>query len=257
MAQERSKSEPNEDLKIMGLTEHLDELRKRLTRSILTIVVFFVVGFSFADHLMNFIKIPLIDVLPKGSNALHFTGPMDVLIANMKLSLLVAVVAACPVWLYHFWKFLEPALYDHEKKYILPFISASVLLFFSGVSFCYLIMVPITLEFLIGYGMEVGTAIITVTDYVSMLMILIFGFGLVFETPLIIVLLSMLDLISVDSLRQNRKFVLIGIMVLSAILTPPDPLSQIAMTIPTYLMYEIAILIVSVIKREPNGEASS
>lgn len=236
-------------LKAMGLSEHLGELRVRMTRSVGAVVVFFVIAFSFADDIMNYIKLPLMDALPEGNKALHFTGPMDVLVANMKLSFLAAIVLSCPVWLYHFWKFLEPALYQNEKKYILPFIVTSISLFTAGVCFCFFVMVPITLEFLIGYGLEVGTAIITITDYVSLLMILIFGFGIVFETPLIIVLLALLDLVSAQTLKTNRKIVLIGTLVLAALLTPPDPISQMAMAIPTYLMYEIALWIVVFIKR--------
>ncbi|SMF33891.1 twin-arginine translocase subunit TatC [Pseudobacteriovorax antillogorgiicola] len=244
-------NERNEkNLKVMGLMEHLDELRGRIFRSLIAVVIIFGIAFSFANYIFEFLKGPLVAALPEGSNALHFTGPMDVLIANIKISFLAAVVGACPFWLYQFWKFLEPALYEHEKKYAIPFLFSSVSLFFSGVAFCFFVIMPLAMEFLIQMGMEVGTPIITVADYVSVLMLLIFGFGLVFETPVILVLLALLDLVDADMLAENRKFVLVGVMILGALLTPPDPISQIAMGLPTYLMFEMSIVIIRLVKRK-------
>lgn len=236
-------------LKVMGLMDHLDELRARIFKSLIAVVIIFSVAFGFSKQIFELIKEPLVNALPDGANALHFTGPMDVFIANIKISFLAAVVGACPIWLYQFWKFLEPALYDHEKKYALPFLFSSISLFFGGVAFCFFIIMPLAMEFLIQMGMEVGTPIITVGDYVSVFMLLVFGFGLVFETPVILVLLALLDIVDAKMLTENRKFVIVGVMILGALLTPPDPLSQIAMGLPTYLMYEMSILIIKLIKR--------
>lgn len=255
MTQNTSDAGRSENLKAMGLMEHLDELRARVVRSLLAIIVIFLIAFSFADVLLNYLKLPLVQALPEGSQDLHFTGPMDVLVANIKVSFLVGVIGACPIWLYQFWKFLEPALYEHEKRYVLPFVFASVSLFFAGVAFCFFIILPMALDFLIGYGLQVGTAIITVGDYISLVMILIFGFGLIFETPVILVMLALMDLISAESLAKNRKFVLVGILILGALLTPPDPISQIAMAIPTYIMYEVSIVIIKLLKRKQASEA--
>lgn len=249
IADSTKNTQSEHDPKVMGLLEHLDELRTRVTRAAVSILVLFFVALAFASDIMQLLKEPLVQSLPADANALHFTGPMDVFIANIKISLLCAVIAGCPIWLYQFWKFMEPALYPKERKYVLPFAFASVALFFAGVSFCYFIILPLALEFLIGMGMEVGTPIITVSEYISLLLLLIFGFGLVFETPVVLVLLAMLDLVSADTLAKNRRFVLVGVLVLGALLTPPDPISQIAMGLPTYLMFEIAILIIRLVKR--------
>jgi len=257
MTQNASEANGSDNLKAMGLMDHMDELRARVVRSLVAIILLFLVAFSFAEYILNFLKVPLVDALPKGNDVLHFTGPMDVLVANIKVSLLVAVIGSCPIWLYQFWRFLEPALYDNEKKYVFPFIFTSINLFFSGVAFCFFIILPMALDFLIGYGLQVGTAIITVGDYVSLVMVLIFGFGLVFETPVILVLLALMDLVSAESLAQNRKFVLVGILVLGALLTPPDPISQVAMAVPTYLMYEVSIVIIRILKRKrTDGETT-
>ena len=237
-------------MKVMGLMEHLDELRGRIVKSLIAVIVLFAATFTVASHVFEFLKAPLVQALPEGANALHFTGPMDVLIANIKISFLMAVIGSCPIWLYQFWKFLEPALYDHERKYAIPFLFSATSLFFGGVSFCFFVIFPLAMEFLIQMGMEVGTPIITVADYISMLMLLIFGFGLVFETPVILVLLALLDIVDAKTLAANRKFVLVGVLILGALLTPPDPISQVAMGLPTYLMYEMSILIIRVIKRD-------
>lgn len=240
--------------KIMSIFDHLGELRTRLTRAGAVVLVFFFIALGFADKLMLFFKQPLVAALPPGANALHFTGPMDPFLVNIKISLMVGILAACPVWLYQFWKFFEPALYPKERKHILPFIIASIALFVTGISFCYGIIMPMTLKFLIDMGSEIGTPIITVTDYISMMTMLLFGFGIVFETPLIIVLLAMLGIIDLEQLTTNRKIVFIIILIVAAIMTPPDPISQMALTIPVYIMYEMAIVIVRIMqKKKPNA----
>lgn len=236
--------------KVMSLWDHLDELRSRLTRSLIGILLIFFVTFTYAEHVLNYIKIPLIEALPKGVNSIHFTGPLDVFIINIKISFLIGIIFGCPIWLYQFWKFFEPALYPKERKYILPFTFCSVALFFAGVTFAYAVILPLTLEFLLEIGLKIGTPIITIKDYISMLMMLIFGFGIVFETPVILVLLAMLGIVDVESLRKYRSFVIVGILVLGAMLTPPDPISQLALAGPVYVMYEIAIIIISIIKKK-------
>ena len=245
--------------KVMSLWDHLSELRTRIVRSAITIIGLFIVAFVFSDQILVFLKDPLASALPPEINSdLHFTGPLDVFITKIKVSFLVAVVFGAPFWLFQFWKFFEPALYPRERKYIVPFAFASSVLFLTGVSFCYTFILPMTLEFLINMGMEVGTPIITITDYISLLMILIFGFGLVFETPVLLVLLALLEIVDAKMLAEYRKFVLVGILVLGAMLTPPDPISQVAMAVPVYLMYEISIVVIRFIKGKGEaGEAAA
>lgn len=244
--------------KVMGLMDHLVDLRGALIRSFTAIMVLFFIALYFSAEIIGYLKQPLIAVLPQGSNNLHFTGPMDVFVASIKVSFLAAFVFGSPVWSYQFWRFLEPGLYPKERKLVLPFAVASILLFFAGVAFCYYLILPMALEFLIGLGVEVGTPIITVNDYISLMMIMIFGFGLVFETPVVLVLLATLDLVTAEGLASARSVVAVVVLTVSAILTPPDPISQIAMAIPVYLMYEGAILIIKIIKPKPkNAEEKS
>lgn len=236
--------------KVMSIWDHLSELRTRIIRAAAAVVVLFGICFFYADDLIIFLKQPLLKALPPGVNALHFTGPLDVFLTDIKVALLVSLAAGAPVWLYQFWKFFEPALYPRERRYILPFIVASVVLFVSGVAFCYYAILPVTLEFLIQMGIEVGTPIITIKDYVSLLMLMLFGFGLMFEIPALIVLLGLLDIITVQALREYRRYIIVGIVTVAAIVTPsPDPISQMSLAIPIYVMYEIAILLIEFLKK--------
>ena len=236
--------------KLMPLFGHLAELRQRLIWSVLAVLVFFIIAMAFSTEIIEFLKSPLQQALPETKNVLHFTGPLDVFLTSIKVAGLCSVICACPVWIYQFWKFVEPALYKNEKKLILPFIAASILLFLSGIGFCFYIILPLALEFLIGLGKEVGVPVITITDYISMLMLMIFGFGLIFETPVILILLSLLDLVSAKSLARYRRYVVVVVLFIGAVLTPPDPMSQLGMAIPLYIMYEASILIIRMIRKD-------
>lgn len=230
--------------KVMSLLDHLGELRGCVIRSLAAIIILFFVALYFSADIIKFLEIPLRAALGEQGKVLHFTGPLDVFLANIKVSLLTAVVFSCPYWIFQFWKFIEPALYYSERKYILPFVVASVGLFALGLSFSYFGILPLALEFLLEIGREVGTPIITVTDYLGLLTLMLFGFGLVFEAPLILILLGSLELVHSKTLAEYRRAVIVGVLVVGAILTPPDPLSQIGMAIPLYIMYELSIVII-------------
>jgi sec-independent protein translocase protein TatC len=193
-------------------------------------------------------KAPLEKILPANTAALHFTGPMDVFMVNIQIAMLAALIFGAPAWLYHFWKFLEPALNERERKYVLPFLAATIVCFFSGVAFSYFFMLPLALSYLVGLGMEVAAPIITITDYVSLTTVLLLSFGLVFETPVLLVLLAVLGIVSAEMLAAQRRITFVLILVVAAIITPPDPISMLGMAIPCYLMYELSILIIKWIR---------
>ncbi len=236
--------------KVMPLLDHLTELRSRLIASGVVVLVLFLLFMVFSEQLLAFLRIPLEQALPEASNALHFTSPLEVFLANLKVSFLAALVCACPVWLFHFWRFLAPGLLQKERRYVFPFMLSSIALFLLGILFCFYVVLPLALDFLIGTGLKVGTPIITVADYVSMLVILIFAFALIFETPLILVLLGILGLIDSGDLRTHRKLVLVGIIVMAALLTPPDPISQIGLALPVCGMYELAIVVLAALEKK-------
>lgn len=261
---------PNESIKdtthdgaTMGLWSHLDELRVRVIRAGLTIFVLFIITLGLSKHILNLLKLPLQGALPPNMTALHFTGPMDVFMVNIQIAVLASVVLGAPAWLYHFWKFLEPALHPNERKYVLPFIVASVSCFLLGIIFSYFLMLPLALQYLVGLGLEVASPIITVKDYISLVTVVMLGFGLVFETPVLLVLLALLDIVSAETLAAQRRITFVIILIVAAIVTPPDPISMLGMAIPCYLMYELSIFIIRFIKpnnahhTELKAEASS
>lgn len=235
--------------KEMSLWEHLADLRGALVRAMSVILILFFIAMFYSTPLIQFLSRPLISVLPNPKVGLHFTGPMDVFVATIKVSGLFSVLFGSPVWTYQFWKFVEPGLYPGEKKLVVPFALASITLFFIGAAFCFFVILPMTLGFMIGLGTEIGTPIITINDYLSMVMIMIIGFGIIFETPIVLILLSMVDLIDAKLLREYRGPILVVILVVSAVLTPPDPISQIAMAIPVYAMFEASIVVISLIEK--------
>jgi sec-independent protein translocase protein TatC len=245
---------PPHGTKTMSIMGHLDELRTRVIKSLVGIMLAFLIALAFSKSLLQFLTYPLLTTFPAGSQPLHFTGPMDILLAEIRVAFLIGLAGSSPFWLYQFWRFFEPALHEKERKYILPCVAASVLLFLTGLSFCFYIVMPMTLSFLIQLGSEVGTPMITVVDYLALLSLMLFGFGFVFEAPLILILLSLLKLLEADTLSHHRKGVIVGVLVVGALLTPPDPVSQVAMAIPLYLMYEMSILIIRMIEKKQKME---
>lgn len=243
--------------KIMSLWEHLEELRTRLIRGVMAFFALFIVCMIFNEDILIYLKQPLINALPPNMDALHFTGPMDVFMVGMHVAGLCALVFSGPVWLYQFWGFVEPALYPKERKHILPFMFASVLLFAIGISFCFFFVLPMSLNFLLTLGMKVGTPMITINDYISLLLIMLFAFAFTFEVPLILVLLGALDIIQGDTLAKHRRIIFVGILILAAIFTPPDAVSMLSMAAPMYLMFEGAILLIRYLQRKKKKEKAT
>lgn len=245
-------ADEEENLKVMGVFEHIDELRSRVVKSLLVLIAMFFVCYTFAAEILWYLKQPLVAVLPAGAPSLYFTGPMDVFMANVKIGFFTALIISCPIWLYQLWRFLEPALYETEKKYVVPFMVFSISLFLAGVALCFYVVLPIALEYLIGLGKEMGTTpIITISDYLSLIMLMMAGFGLVFETPVVLVMLALLDLISAETLRSNRRITIVIIAIVAAIATPtPDPISMLAMAIPMWVLFEGSIVLIAWLKKE-------
>ena len=248
--QNPTSEEAKSEMSAMPLMEHLEELRSRLFKSVVVVAVLFIATMPFASEIIVYLKQPLEALIPNQNLNLHFTGPFDPFISTLKVSMLAAFIFGCPFWIYHLWKFVEPALYPNERKYVFPYAAASIFLFLLGVWFAYFIIIPMSLKFLLGLGTEIGVPIITVKDYLSLLIVMVFTFGLVFETPVILVLFGMLGLISSKTLSKQRGVVVVGVFVVAAILTPtPDPFTQTAMALPLYFMYELSILILKMLKK--------
>ncbi len=224
---------------------HLEELRKRLLYSLGFIAVAFSICWNFSTELFDIIRKPIAPFLDTASGGLVFTGVMDKFMAHLKVSFMAAIIMSCPFWLYHAWRFIAPGLHQNEKKYGASFILAGTFLFVSGVLFVYFFVYPVTFDFLMNFGGDTDKPLITIADYVSFFILTTLMFGLVFELPLVIVMLGILGILDAKFLREKRRYAIVLLAVLAAIATPtPDALSMGIMMLPLVGLYEISIFLV-------------
>jgi len=228
----------------MSFIDHLGELRQRLLWSLLAVVIFFIPAYYFSNEIFDFLMKPLIENLPEGSS-LIFTRPAEGFTTYLKVSFFAALFLAVPFILYQGWKFIAPALYKEEKQVVIPFILFGSLFFGLGAAFCYYVASPPAFKFLLNeYSSEYVKAFPTIREALSFFMALIFGFGLVFEFPLIIFILARIGVVSSKWLREKRKYAIIVSAMIAAMLTPTtDAISMMLMFVPIIIFYELGILV--------------
>ncbi|HEY5759612.1 MAG TPA: twin-arginine translocase subunit TatC [Steroidobacter sp.] len=223
------------------LISHLVELRDRLMRAVICIGVLFVPCAIYANELFTLVATPLIEKMPKGTSMIA-TSLVSPFLAPLKLSLFVALFIAMPYVLYQAWAFVAPGLYKHEKRFAVPLLMSSIVLFYCGVAFAYFVVFPIMFAFFTTSA-PAGVQMMTdMQNYLDFVLLLFFAFGVAFEIPIATVLLAFTGMVSVEAMGKNRGYVLLGIFVVAAFLTPPDAISQTAMALPMYALYEIGIL---------------
>jgi sec-independent protein translocase protein TatC len=233
--------EEREQLAEGTLISHLVELRDRLLRAVIAIAVLFAPCAYFSGELFTLIATPLIDKMPAGASMIA-TSVVSPFMAPLKLSLFVALFLAMPYVLYQVWAFVAPGLYKHEKSFAVPLVVSSILLFYAGATFAHFVVFPIMFAFLTTTAPS-GVQIMTdMSNYLDFVLLLYFAFGIAFEIPIATVLLALTGLMKVDTMAKNRGYVLLGIFVIAAFLTPPDAISQTAMAVPMYLLYEVGIV---------------
>jgi len=215
--------------------KHLEELRKRIIYCVVAIIVFSIASYGFADRLLYFLAKPI--------GKLVFVKPMEAFMSYLKLSVFCGLLFSVPVLLYHLWAFISPGLMPNEKKYVAVYGPMSILLFFIGSAFAYFIVVPFGVKFLLSYGNSWLVPMITVENYVSFFCVTFLVFGVIFELPVLVLLLSQLGVVTPSLLRKNRRYIILVIFIVAAILTPPDVFSQIIMVIPLMILYEFSIFI--------------
>jgi sec-independent protein translocase protein TatC len=221
---------------------HLIELRTRLVRSIVAVVVVLLVLFPFAKDIYALLAEPLLRVLPKGSTmiATDVTGTFFV---PLKVTLMAAFLIALPYVLWQAWAFVAPGLYQHEKRLVVPVLVSSCLFFLFGMSFAYFFVFPIAFGFFAGYA-PVGVQMMTDIDkYLSFVLTMFIAFGLTFETPVVVVVLVRMRVVSLEKLRSFRPYVIVGAFVVGAVFTPPDVISQSLLAVPLWLLYELGLLV--------------
>jgi sec-independent protein translocase protein TatC len=233
---------------------HLIELRNRLLRSVIAILVVFVALFPFARDLYALLAQPLLAALPKGGQmiATDVTTPF---LVPMKVAMMAAFLIALPYVLYQVWSYVAPGMYKHEKRLALPLIVSSVLLFFIGMAFAYFLVFPVVFGF-ISSTAPVGVAVMTdINKYLDFVLTLFVAFGVTFEVPVVVIVLVQMGMVSVAKLKEIRPYVVVGAFVIGAIFTPPDVVSQIMLAVPLWLLYELGILLAGFLtKRAPPGE---
>lgn len=219
---------------------HLLELRDRLLRMILAVLVFFVVMFPFANDVYTFIAEPLMSHLPEGTSMIA-TQVASPFLTPFKMSLVASVFLAMPYILYQFWSFVAPGLYQHERRMIIPLLMSSVFLFYLGMLFAYFVVFPLVFGFLTGTAPE-GVAVMTdITSYLDFVLTLFFAFGIAFEVPIATIVLVMLGVVTPQQLRSKRPYIIVAAFVIGMFLTPPDVISQTLLAMPMWLLFEVGV----------------
>lgn len=222
---------------------HLVELRDRMIKSIIVVLILFGICFYFSGDLMKFLSQPLYEALPKGTKPI-FTDQAGAFFTLTKMSFLTALLFSLPWVLYQAWAFVAPGLYDHEKRFALPLIVSSVFFLLVGISFAYAFVLPAAYKFFISFSASTGAE--TMQDlqkYWDFTLSIFFGFGLTFEVPVVEMLLVKMGMVTTAQLRDARRYVAVGAFVVAAVLTPPDVLSQFMLAIPLILLYELGIFL--------------
>lgn len=231
----------------MPFLDHLEELRRRVIWCLLALVLLSVVGFFLVTEagILEILERPFNQVLP--DEGLRYTSPTTPVVITFKLAFVVGFILSLPVIAYQTWAFFSPALYEHEKRYVIPAITVGFVLFLFGIAMAYFLVLPLGLRFLIGFQAETLTPIITVDEYLRFATRLILAFGLIFEMPVVLVLLSLMGLVTPSGLRKYQRHALVILAIASAMLTPADLGTMFMLLVPMVLLYELSIWLVKIV----------
>ena len=234
----------------MGFLDHLEELRGRIIKSLICIILFSIVAYLFSEKLLDFLTRPIPEV--------YFMAPTEAFSTRIKISLITGIIVSVPVIFYHAWKFITPGLFEKEIKLIIPAVASSTLFFLIGATFCYIFVLPVGLKFLMGFGTAKLKPMIQIKDYISFVSYMILAFGAVFELPVISYFLGKIGLITPRTLIKGRKYALVGILILSAAITPsPDVFSQLMLAGPLYFLYEVSIILLKITAKKKDVPETS
>jgi sec-independent protein translocase protein TatC len=220
---------------------HLMELRDRLLRSIIAIGVVFLCLFPFASDLYDLLAAPMMHTLPAGSKMIA-TGVITPFLIPVKIAGMIAFLGVLPYVLYQAWAFVAPGLYSHEKKLVLPLIVASTLLFVAGIAFCYFFVFGVVFDFVNRIAPKSITVAPDIEQYLNFVLTMFLAFGVTFEVPIVVVLLARMGVVTLEQLKGARPYFVVGAFVVSAVVTPPDVVSQLLLAIPMCLLYELGLI---------------
>jgi sec-independent protein translocase protein TatC len=221
---------------------HLIELRSRLLRSIVAVVIVLLCLFPWAKEIYAVLAAPLLRALPSGSTMIA-TDVTGTFLVPLKVTLMTAFLIALPYVLYQMWAFVAPGLYHHEKRLAMPVIVSSVIFFALGMSFAYFVVFPLAFRFFAGYTPSGVQMMTDIDKYLSFVMTMFIAFGVTFEVPIVVIVLVRLGVVSLEKLRSIRGYVIVGAFIVGAIFTPPDILSQVMLAVPLWLLYELGLLV--------------
>jgi len=244
----------------LSLVGHLDELRRRLFYSVLSVLVGFLVCYGFKEKLFDILTMPIVQAMAKLPETIHgtmiFIAPAEPFFVYLKAAFIAGILISAPVWLYQFWLFVSPGLYDKEKRLILPIVFLSSFFFIGGALFGYFVVFPFAFDFFMEYATPSLLPQISMKVYLDFASKLLLAFGFVFELPLVLTFLAFLGIIDVKFLTKNRKYAVLACFIIGAILTPPDVITQVLMAIPMMVLYEFGIIGAKIFgKKKTNGFA--
>ena len=230
------------DEKKLPLTAHLQELRKRLILSFIAVGVGFFVCYALKESLFDILAAPLIKVMPSGGS-LIFISVAEAFFTYMKVAFIAGLILTSPFILYQIWAFVAPGLYQKEKKYVVPFVLGGSFFFAMGVFFGYFVAIPIGFKFLLGYATDFIKPMPSMKEYLSFSIKFLLAFGLVFEFPVVLVLLAKIGVVDAKTLARQRKYAILLIFIFAAVMTPPDLISQVLTALPLMGLYELSIIL--------------
>lgn len=237
-----------------GFMSHLLELRDRMMRMVLVILVLFIALFGFSEEIFTFVAQPLISLMPEGTSMIA-TGVAAPFLVPFKLVLMVSVFLAVPYLLYEMWSFIAPGLYKSEKSMAIPLLVSSIALFYCGVAFAYLVLFPLLFGFLIAISPQGVVMMTDIGQYLDFILAIFFAFGIAFEVPIAVFLLIMIGATTPDALAEKRPYIAVGAFVIGMFLTPPDIISQTILAVPMLLLFEAGLLISRIVlKRRAEHE---
>ena len=237
--------------------EHIIELRSRILRSLAAVFVLFVPFFIYGDELYTWIAEPLVSRLPEGSTMIA-TEVASPFFTPLKLAIFAAIFVGVPFWLHQVWSFVSPGLYRHEKKFAVPLLTSSIILFYMGMAFVYYLVFPLVFAFFTQAGPEDMTMMTDINLYLNFVLKMFFAFGLAFEVPIATMLLVWSGITTADKMANKRPYIIVGCFVVGMILTPPDVISQLLLAIPTWILFEVGVFFARFIeKREVESNPST
>jgi sec-independent protein translocase protein TatC len=237
-------TEKKEPLREMSFYDHLDDLRKVIVQSAVVLLLAMIVCWFLSGRLLEFL------IRPFPGESLVFTDPIEAFMVRVRISVVGALMIGFPFVLFRVWAFVAPGLFAQERKKILPFVVGSSSLFYAGVVFCYLVLIPLVLDFLLGFKTPRLNPMISVNSYFAFVARLCFAFGVVFQLPIVVLVLSLLGIVTPSWLLRQWRYGVVGIAVAAAVFTPPDVISMIAMGVPLIVLYAASVALAFVIVRK-------